>query len=60
MKEFVPKAPRLEDEFEDFGFGDEDAEGIVNRHIKLLHEYNEAKDATQVSIYYANCLILDA
>ena len=27
---------------------DEDAEKIVNKHIKLLHEYNEAKDATQV------------
>ncbi|KAF8524042.1 hypothetical protein JB92DRAFT_2882583, partial [Gautieria morchelliformis] len=26
----------------------EDAEKIVNDHIKLLHRYNEAKDATQV------------
>ncbi|KAI0801385.1 DNA repair protein [Fomes fomentarius] len=25
----------------------EDAEQIVSRHIKLLHQYNEAKDATQ-------------
>lgn len=24
------------------------AEKIVNEHIKLLHRYNEAKDATQV------------
>ena len=28
---------------------DEDAEKIVKRHITLLHRYNEAKDATQVS-----------
>ncbi|KAF8507863.1 hypothetical protein JB92DRAFT_2956662 [Gautieria morchelliformis] len=27
----------------------EDAEKIVNDHIKLLHRYNEAKDATQES-----------
>ena len=27
---------------------DENAEKIVSRHIKLLHKYNEAKDATQV------------
>lgn len=27
----------------------EDAEKIVKRHIALLHKYNEAKDATQVS-----------
>ena len=26
----------------------DDAKSIVSRHIKLLHEYNEAKDATQV------------
>lgn len=26
----------------------ENAEEIVSRHIKLLHRYNEAKDATQV------------
>ncbi|KAF9011283.1 hypothetical protein BDQ17DRAFT_1233460, partial [Cyathus striatus] len=26
----------------------EDAEKIVKNHIKLLHQYNEAKDATQV------------
>ena len=26
----------------------EDAEEIVNKHIRLLHSYNEAKDATQV------------
>ena len=26
----------------------EDAEKIVSKHIKLLHRYNEAKDATQV------------
>jgi hypothetical protein len=25
-----------------------DAEAIVKKHIKLLHQYNEAKDATQV------------
>ncbi|KAF8899344.1 hypothetical protein BD779DRAFT_77985 [Infundibulicybe gibba] len=29
---------------------DADAERIVKRHIKLLHEYNETKDATQASI----------
>ena len=28
---------------------DEDAEKIVKKHITLLHRYNEAKDATQVS-----------
>ncbi|KAJ3976556.1 hypothetical protein EV361DRAFT_266232 [Lentinula raphanica] len=28
----------------------EDAEKIVNQHIKLLHRYNEAKDATQVRV----------
>ncbi|KAI6120901.1 hypothetical protein EDD16DRAFT_1478062, partial [Pisolithus croceorrhizus] len=27
---------------------DEKAETIVSNHIKLLHRYNEAKDATQV------------
>jgi Swi5 len=26
----------------------EDAQKIVSRHIKLLHRYNEAKDAAQV------------
>lgn len=26
----------------------ENAEQIVSQHIKLLHRYNEAKDATQV------------
>ena len=26
----------------------EDADKIVKTHIKLLHEYNEAKDAAQV------------
>jgi hypothetical protein len=30
----------------------EDAEKIISRHIKRLHQYNEAKDATQV------CLLL--
>ncbi|KAM5539894.1 hypothetical protein V8D89_006397 [Ganoderma adspersum] len=29
---------------------DENAEKIVSRHIKLLHKYNEAKDATQILI----------
>ncbi|KAF8079134.1 hypothetical protein FPV67DRAFT_1663788 [Lyophyllum atratum] len=28
----------------------EDAEKIVKHHIKLLHRYNEAKDATQASL----------
>lgn len=28
----------------------ENAEQIVSRHIKLLHQYNETKDATQVRI----------
>ena len=28
----------------------ENAEQIVSRHIKLLHKYNEAKDAAQVHI----------
>ncbi|KAI0931156.1 hypothetical protein AcV5_005296 [Taiwanofungus camphoratus] len=27
---------------------DEDVELIVSRHIKLLHQYNEAKDAAQI------------
>lgn len=26
----------------------EDADQIVSKHIKLLHQYNEAKDAAQV------------
>ncbi|TBU52396.1 Swi5-domain-containing protein [Dichomitus squalens] len=29
---------------------DENAEQIVSRHIKLLHRYNEAKDAAQILI----------
>lgn len=29
---------------------DKDAEAIVKTHIKLLHQYNEAKDATQILI----------
>ncbi|PPR01097.1 hypothetical protein CVT26_016003 [Gymnopilus dilepis] len=28
-----------------------DAEKVVQRHITLLHKYNEAKDATQVSFF---------
>ncbi|KAG7452064.1 uncharacterized protein BT62DRAFT_999805 [Guyanagaster necrorhizus] len=28
----------------------EDAEKIVKRHIKLLHQYNESKDAAQILI----------
>ncbi|KAI0658359.1 DNA repair protein [Cubamyces menziesii] len=28
----------------------ENAEQIVSRHIKLLHKYNEAKDAAQILI----------
>ena len=28
---------------------DVNADKIVSKHIKLLHRYNEAKDATQVS-----------
>nr|GAT49915.1 predicted protein [Mycena chlorophos] len=27
-----------------------DADAIVKKHIKLLHKYNEAKDATQILI----------
>ncbi|KAI5121842.1 hypothetical protein M0805_003275 [Coniferiporia weirii] len=30
--------------------GEEDAEQVVNKHIKLLHDYNEAKDAAQLII----------
>ena len=39
---------------------DEDAEEIVNKHIRLLHSYNEAKDATQVYWLVASsfCLLL--
>ncbi|KAJ7292687.1 Swi5-domain-containing protein [Mycena rebaudengoi] len=29
---------------------DQDAEAIAKKHIKLLHKYNEAKDATQILI----------
>ncbi|KDQ62887.1 hypothetical protein JAAARDRAFT_202430 [Jaapia argillacea MUCL 33604] len=29
---------------------DVDAEKLVSKHIKLLHQYNEAKDATQILI----------
>jgi len=28
----------------------EDSEKIVSNHIKLLHQYNESKDATQILI----------
>ncbi|KAJ7146360.1 hypothetical protein C8R44DRAFT_527033, partial [Mycena epipterygia] len=28
----------------------EDAEAITKKHIKFLHRYNEAKDATQILI----------
>ncbi|KAJ7361021.1 DNA repair protein [Mycena olivaceomarginata] len=28
----------------------EDADAIVKKHIKLLHKYNESKDATQILI----------
>ncbi|KAI0321249.1 hypothetical protein OF83DRAFT_1051548, partial [Amylostereum chailletii] len=28
----------------------EDADKIVSKHIKLLHRYNEAKDATRVRL----------
>ncbi|KAK0433961.1 DNA repair protein [Armillaria borealis] len=28
----------------------EDADSIVKRHIKLLHQYNESKDAAQILI----------
>ncbi|CAE6422919.1 unnamed protein product [Rhizoctonia solani] len=28
--------------------GDEDPQKIVDRHIKLLHMYNESKDAAQI------------
>ncbi|KAH9035927.1 DNA repair protein [Lactarius pseudohatsudake] len=28
----------------------EDAQQVVSRHIKLLHRYNEAKDAAQIII----------
>lgn len=30
---------------------DENPDEIVSRHIKLLHRYNEAKDAAQVNQY---------
>ncbi|TEB32357.1 hypothetical protein FA13DRAFT_1790683 [Coprinellus micaceus] len=30
--------------------GDRDADAIVKNHIKLLHQYNEVKDATQILI----------
>lgn len=30
----------------------EDAQQIVSQHIKLLHRYNEAKDAAQVACLY--------
>ncbi|KAN0116561.1 DNA repair protein [Russula decolorans] len=33
----------------ELGLG-EDAQQIVSRHIKFLHRYNEAKDATQIII----------
>jgi Swi5 len=36
-----------------------DAEKIVKRHIQLLHQYNEAKDTTQVRIYALDyCMLL--
>ncbi|KAG7094117.1 hypothetical protein E1B28_007730 [Marasmius oreades] len=41
------EADRLQQEL---GIG-EDAAKIVDNHIKLLHRYNEIKDATQVGVY---------
>ncbi|GJE89650.1 Swi5 domain-containing protein [Phanerochaete sordida] len=29
---------------------DEDADEMVSKHIKLLHSYNEAKDAAQILV----------
>ncbi|KZV93744.1 hypothetical protein EXIGLDRAFT_612594, partial [Exidia glandulosa HHB12029] len=45
------RVEELEDEIEalEEQLGDDvDAEKMVSRHITLLHEYNEAKDAGQV------------
>ena len=41
-------AEEVDEDAELLGSEDEDAEKIVSRHIKLLHRYNEAKDAAQV------------
>ncbi|KAI0284839.1 DNA repair protein [Russula brevipes] len=38
----------------ELGLG-ENAQKIVSRHIKLLHRYNEAKDATQIIIGKLAC-----
>ncbi|KAF9072888.1 DNA repair protein [Rhodocollybia butyracea] len=46
ITELEEQVARLEQEL---GPG-EDAEKIVNKHIKMLHRYNEAKDAAQILI----------
>ncbi|KAJ4488576.1 hypothetical protein J3R30DRAFT_3242416, partial [Lentinula aciculospora] len=44
ISELQAEVDRLQEELGQ----DKDAEKIVNKHIKLLHRYNEAKDAAQV------------
>ncbi|KAI0284836.1 hypothetical protein BC826DRAFT_1053766 [Russula brevipes] len=52
-KEREARISKLEAEIaelqKELGLGEE-AQKVVSRHIKLLHRYNEAKDATQIVI----------
>ncbi|KAG2123750.1 hypothetical protein DEU56DRAFT_829023 [Suillus clintonianus] len=48
QKEYIDKLQAEIDVLQKRIGEDESAEVIVSRHIKLLHRYNEAKDATQV------------
>ncbi|KAF8555143.1 hypothetical protein OG21DRAFT_1508082 [Imleria badia] len=50
QQEYVAKLEAEIDELQKRLGADENAEEIVSRHIKLLHRYNEAKDATQILI----------
>ncbi|EGO19094.1 hypothetical protein SERLADRAFT_443629 [Serpula lacrymans var. lacrymans S7.9] len=47
---YVSKLQAQVDELQQVLGENEDAEKIVSKHIKLLHRYNEAKDATQILI----------
>ncbi|KAN0100140.1 DNA repair protein [Tylopilus felleus] len=50
QQEYAAKLQAQIDELQERLGTNENAEEIVSRHIKLLHRYNEAKDATQILI----------
>ncbi|KAG9313878.1 hypothetical protein JVU11DRAFT_4646 [Chiua virens] len=53
QQEYIAKLQVEVDELQKRLGPNESAEEIVSRHIKLLHRYNEAKDATQVQIRFS-------